>query len=97
MKKGAKVLLDEGTVELRVVDIVGEDIHCRVTLGGVLKDNKAVTAPGHTSTLDYFTDETKAALEFAIGADVDFIGLSYIRSADDLEVVRAKVKAAGKR
>jgi pyruvate kinase len=97
VKKGAKVLLDEGAVELRVQEIAGQDIHCRITQGGVLKDNKAVTAPGHTSTLEYFTDETTEALNFAISADVDFIGLSYIRDANDLVQVRKKVQAAGKR
>ena len=96
VKRGAKVLLDEGAVEMRVQAIEGQDIICRVTSGGVLKDNKAVTAPGHTSTLDYFTDETTAALDFAIEADVDYIGLSYVRGADDLRTVRSKVKAAGK-
>ena len=96
VKRGAKVLLDEGAVELRVQEVVGEDIHCRVTLGGVLKDNKAVTAPGHTSTLGYFTDETTAALDFAIEADVDFVGLSYIRNADDMREVRRRVQAKGR-
>lgn len=94
VKAGAKILLDEGKVELRVMEVVGRDIHCRVTRGGELRDNKAVTAPGHTSTLDYFTDETTSALDFALDADVDFIGLSYIRGIEDLERVQERVKAA---
>ncbi len=96
IKAGAKVLLDEGKVELRVSKISGQDIHCRVTRGGILRDNKAVTAPGHTSTLDYFTDETEEALSFALDADVDFIGLSYIRTVDDLERVKQRVVKAGR-
>lgn len=96
VKKGAKILLDEGKVELRVLEVDGEDIKCRVVAPGVLKDNKAVTAPGHTSTLDYFTDETVEALQFALDANVDFIGLSYIRDTGDLERVRERVKQAGK-
>ncbi len=94
VKPGAKILLDEGKVELRVVEVAGTEIRCKVVLGGDVKDNKAVTAPGHTSTLDYFTDETLAALEFALEAKVDFIGLSYIRDTGDLERVRERVKAA---
>lgn len=96
VKKGAKVLLDEGAVELRVLEVDGKDIHCRVTLGGVLKDNKAVTAPGHTSTLGYFTDETTSGIDFSIDADVDFIGLSYVRDKDDVIEVRRRVTAAKK-
>lgn len=96
VKPGAKILLDEGKVELRVVELAGRDIKCRVIRGGELKSNKAVTAPGHTSTLDYFTDETEEALKFAIEANVDFIGLSYIRGTEDLDGVRKRLKAAGR-
>ena len=96
VKLNAKILLDEGNVELRVVEVSGQDIVCRVTRGGPLKDNKAVTAPGNTSTLDYFTDETVAALQFALDVDVDFIGLSYIRDVTDLERVKERVRQAGR-
>ncbi len=96
VKKGAKILLDEGKVELRVLEVAGQDIKCRVIGPGLLKDNKAVTAPGHTSTLDYFTDETVGALQFALDVDVDFIGLSYIRDTSDLERVKDRVNKAGK-
>lgn len=96
VRRGAKILLDEGKVELRVTEVKDRDIHCRVTRSGILKDNKAVTAPGHTSTLDYFTHETIAALQFALDVDVDFIGLSYIRDINDLIRVRERVKEAGR-
>ena len=96
VKKNARIMLDEGKVEMRVVEVKGSDIVCRVTSGGPLTDNKAVTAPGNTSTLDYFTDETEVALQFAIDADVDFIGLSYIRDISDLNRVRERLNAAGR-
>lgn len=96
VKRNATILLDEGKVELKVVEVVGRDIVCRVTRGGPLQNNKAVTAPGNTSTLDYFTDETITALDFALEANVDFIGLSYIRNTDDLQRVRDRVTEAGR-
>jgi pyruvate kinase len=96
VRRNAKILLDEGKVELRVVEVSGQDIVCQVTRGGLLRDNKAVTAPGNTSTLDYFTDETVAALEFALDVDVDFIGLSYIRDITDLKRVKERVRLAGR-
>jgi pyruvate kinase len=96
VKRNAMILLDEGKVELRVVEVSGQDIICRVSRSGPLQDNKAVTAPGNTSTLDYFTDETITALQFALDADVDFIGLSYIRDTSDLERVQERVKKAGR-
>jgi pyruvate kinase len=95
IKQGSLVLIDEGAVELRVESIEGSNIECRVSLGGVMKPNKAVTAPGNTSTLDYFTSETEAAIEFVGSSDVDFVGLSYVRSADDVERVRTRLLKLG--
>lgn len=96
IKQGSQVLIDEGTVELRVESIEGTNINCRVTLGGVMKPNKAVTAPGNTSTLDYFTSETEEALQFIKSSDVDFVGLSYVRDAGDMRRVRTYLEKAGK-
>ena len=92
----ARILIDEGAVELRVDDVDGEEIHCTVRRGGLIQSDKAVTAPGNTSTLDYFTDETVAALKFAVEADVDFVGLSYIRNRGDLRAVRKWLADAGR-
>ena len=92
----ARILIDEGAVELRVDKVEGVEIHCTVRRGGLIQSDKAVTAPGNTSTLDYFTDETVAALEFAVEADVDFVGLSYIRNRDDLRAVRKWLADAGR-
>ena len=85
---GARVLIDEGAIELIVERVEGVDIHCRVTSPGALESRKAVTTPGITSTLDYLTSETVAALEFAKENDVEFIGLSYVRNSQDLEQVK---------
>ena len=96
IKKGSPLLIDEGAVELKVTKIENSDIHCRVTLGGVMRPNKAVTAPGNTSTLDYFTPETERALRFVERSDVDFVGLSYVRDAGDVKRVRTRLENAGK-
>lgn len=96
IKVGAQLLIDEGAVELRVDSVEGTDINCKVTLAGVMKPNKAVTAPGNTSTLDYFTPETEEALSFVESSDVDFVGLSYVRNADDIQRVRIRLNNAGK-
>jgi len=96
IKKGSPVLIDEGTIELRAERIEGTDIVCRVTLGGTMKPNKAVTAPGNTSTLDYFTTETEKALTFVESSDIDFVGLSYVRDATDMRQVREHLRKAGK-
>ena len=96
IKKGSLVLIDEGSVELRVDSIDEESIHCRVTRGGVMKPNKAVTAPGNTTTVDYFTPETEEALAWVESSDIDFVGLSYVRDSGDVVRVRTQLAAAGK-
>ncbi len=96
IKKGSLVLIDEGSVELRVDSINEEEIHCRITRGGVMKPNKAVTAPGNTTTVDYFTPETEEALSWVESSDIDFVGLSYVRDSDDVVRVRTQLAAAGK-
>jgi pyruvate kinase len=95
IKKGAPVLIDEGSIELRVEEIDEEEIHCRVTMGGVMKPNKAVTAPGNTTTVDYFTPETEDALSWVISSDIDYVGLSYVRDGGDVERVRKHLSDGG--
>ena len=95
IKKGAPILIDEGSVELRVEDIDDEEILCRVTMGGVMKPNKAVTAPGNTTTVDYFTPETEEALAWVASSDVDFVGLSYVRDGGDVDRVRKHLAESG--
>lgn len=96
IKPRARVLIDEGAVELVVREVIGSDIHCVVRQPGLVQDLKAATVPGNVSTLDYLTPETSNALDFALEADVDFVGLSYIRGADDLAAVRQRMAAAGR-
>ena len=61
-----------------------------------MKPNKAVTAPGNTTTIDYFTPETVEALKFVESSDIDFIGLSYVRDGEDLRKVRTRLQKVGK-
>ena len=91
VKLGSKILIDEGMIQLKVIEHSSVNILCKVMEGGQLKAKKAVTIPRHTSTLDYFTKETLTALDFCLKAKVDFIGLSYIRGAQDLIDVRKKI------
>ena len=97
IRSRARILIDEGAIELRVDKVDGQEIHCTVRRGGLIQSDKSVTAPGNTSTLGYFTEETLAALEFAVKADVDFVGLSYIRNSDDLNAVRKWLADAGRK
>ncbi len=92
VRPGAAILIDDGAIVLEVAEITGREIRCLVTQGGELRPRKAVAAPGCVCGLDYLTDETSRALAFAAEARVDFVGLSYCRSADDARRVRAQLQ-----
>ncbi len=96
VRPSGRILIDDGAVEMRVDRIEGEEIFCTVTGAGQLKPRKGVAAPGHTSTLDYFTADTVKALEFVRQNEVEFVGLSYIRTAADLQRVRSTFGDSGR-
>mgnify|MGYP001026052060 CR=1 FL=1 len=87
---GTPILLDDGRVELSVL-AVGEngDIRCVVRNSAVLGQRKSVNLPGTTVPLPEMTDQDKADLLFGIQQDVDFVALSFVRSAADVRRVRA--------
>ena len=91
IRKGAKILIDEGSIEMRVTGIDGDNIRCKVISGGLIKSNKSVTSPGHTSKVNYFSPETIKAIEFVKSSDVDFVGLSYIRNSKDLTDIKKQL------
>jgi len=85
---GDPVLIADGVVALEAVSVEGSQVVCKVTTAGLIESRKAVAVPARTSTLPYLTVDTEAALKFAVEEDVDFIGLSYIRSKADVAAAR---------
>lgn len=96
LRRGARVLIDDGAIEMRVVEVAGADIRCTVTVGGLLKTRKGVATPRCVNTLGYLTGETRSALDFVGKEDIDFVGLSYIRGEDDILLIRGELKKAGR-
>ena len=90
----SKILIDDGKVILIVKKIHNENIICKVETPGYIVSNKSVSAPGHTSTLNYFTKETKEAIEFVNRADVNFVGASYVRNLSDVKNIRTKLNSS---
>ena len=86
-----RVLIDDGSVELEVVEADSSmgRVVTRVILGGPLTSNKGVNVPGVTLGVDAITDVDRTALAWACGTDIDFVGQSFVRSASDIEDLRA--------
>jgi pyruvate kinase len=85
---GTRILLDDGTIELKVSSIEGNKIHCTVTQPGVLKPNKTVNIPKLNLTFPTLTEKDKVDIQYAIENDFDFLCISFVRNAEDVRNVR---------
>ena len=74
----------------------GNDVHCKVAVGGELRSKKGLNLPGINLGISAFTDHDRACLEFALKNGVDAVSQSFVESAADIEAVRDAAKALGK-
>ncbi len=95
VKKGDPVLLDDGRVQLQVISVKGTEITCLVLVGGVLKDHKGINLPGASVSVPTITRKDIEDLAFGQELGVDFVALSFVRSAKDIHQARAYVKKLG--
>jgi pyruvate kinase len=90
---GDRILLDDGLMELEVLGSDGREVTCRVISGGLLKDRKGINLPGANVSAPALTDKDREDLEFCIDHDVDFVALSFVRKASDVEELKEIISA----
>ncbi len=88
VKPGAKILIDDGLVQLKVERVEGEDIHCTVLNDGQLSNHKGVNVPGIDVRLPSVTDKDVDDILFGIKKGVDFIAASFVRKSEDILAIR---------
>ena len=88
LKPGAKVLIDDGAIELVVDEIVGKDIVCTVVHGNGLGSRKTMNLPGTAVRLPALKDKDIADLKTACEHDYDYVAMSFTRNKDDIDQVR---------
>ena len=81
---GADILIDDGSIGLKVVEKDSEALKCVVQNPGAIKGKKSVNVPGIYISLPALTDKDKIFLDWAIDADIDFIAHSFVRNKEDL-------------
>lgn len=81
---GAGILIDDGSVELRVISKDEEKLLCQAMNPGIIKGRKSVNVPGVHISLPALTEKDKVFLDWAIDADIDFIAHSFVRTKEDL-------------
>jgi pyruvate kinase len=93
---GDRLLLADGLMEIVVRKTWGNEVFCDVITGGVLTSNKGINMPTGTLKAPSLTEKDKADPTFGLSCDVDFVALSFVRSAADIEEIKAIIKAHGK-
>jgi pyruvate kinase len=87
-----KILLDDGLLELVVLDANDSEIRTQVVIGGVLHDNKGMNLPSASLDIPALTDKDRDDVRFVLGRQVDWIALSFVRTAADVEELKAIIQ-----
>ncbi len=88
VEPGARILLSDGLIELRVIAIHGDDVECEVVNGGMLGEHQGINLPGAAVGVPSLTEKDKKDLEFGIEHEVDMIALSFVRTGDDVREIK---------
>ncbi|MBC7216925.1 MAG: pyruvate kinase [Candidatus Caldatribacterium sp.] len=95
LRVGDEILLDDGLLRLQVVEKFPDHLRAQVLEGGVLRSRKGVHFPRTETTARTFTEKDRADLEVALQLGVDYVAVSFVRDAEDIERVREWAKAKG--
>ena len=92
---GARILLADGQIELKVERKSAEALHCRVSVGGVLRSRVGINFPSHTLSVPALTPKDREDLRFAVKQGIDYVGLSFVRSPQDVMEAREVIRSLG--
>ena len=97
VKTGDTLLVADGAIELAVERVTREEIHCQVVVGGRLGSRKGINVPSGLHRLPILGEKDLADLRFGVHHGVDYVALSFVRSADDIRTARGHIEALGAR
>jgi len=98
VRPGDRLLIDDGKVAVEVVEVTGDtDIHCLVTEGGHVSNNKGVSLPNVAVSVPAMSEKDADDLRFALRLGVDMVALSFVRSPDDIKLVHEIMDEVGRR
>ena len=86
---GDRILVDDGLIELVVLDVVSPRVFARVVYGGLIKSHKGLNLPGVAVSAPSITEKDKADVAFAVEQSLDYVALSFVRKAEDIAELRA--------
>ena len=97
VRAGDHLMLADGLLELAVEQVAADDIHCTVLTGGPLTSHKGINLPGRSINAPILTEKDERDLTFGLEQSVDYVALSFVRTAHDIQTVRNLVEKHGSR
>ena len=91
VRRGDRILVDDGLIEMLVTSTSKKDIVCEVLNGGKIASHKGINVPGTRLSLPFISEQDKKDIAFAVEQDLDFIAASFTRSSDDIMKLRAEL------
>ena len=92
-----RLLVNDGKIELRVLDVDTEDVHCEVIHGGPVSDNKGISLPGVAVSVPPLSEKDIEDLKFALELGVDMVAMSFVRAPEEIKLAHAVMDEVGKR
>lgn len=91
VKKNDQILIDDGLIELNVIKVQKQEIFCRVVNGGIIKQHKGINVPTASIKANPITEKDKEDLKFGLAHDIDYVALSFVKSAENIKELRALI------
>ena len=95
LKPGQDVFIDDGTMQLRVEDIVGDDVSCSIVVGGILGNRKGVNIPGADISLPALSEKDIDDIGWGIANELDYLAVSFVKNREDIVNVRRVLEERG--
>ena len=96
VKIGDRILMDDGKLEVKVIGVDGMDVITEVVYGGLLKSKKGVNLPNTRVSMPSVTAKDYADLDFGLEHDVEWVALSFVRTAEEVTKVKEYIRSKGK-
>jgi len=95
VRQGQKILIDDGRIELETIYTDGVRVRCKVIRGGIVKSRKGINLPGAKLAVPILSEDDLKDLRNGIQVGTDFVAMSFVRSAEDIETLRTAIQAHG--
>lgn len=95
VRPGARILINDGLIELIVEQISGGHLDCRVVVGGTVTSHKGINLPGTRVSAPTLTDKDREDIRFGVAQGIDYVALSFVRGADDIRVAKKHIAGCG--